>query len=206
MDGPRHNPFATSFTRPGAIAYRFDSEAANSLETLVVRLGQLNWRAQIVGPHGSGKSTLVESLKPILTAHGRDLRFLRCTASGRQLTGDWRPVSWSPLTLVLVDGYEQLACGDRGKLALQVRRRAAGLLLTSHRVVWSPLLQIPVLWRTDNRLETVRAIVAHLLQQQGFPRDLLDQHVDEAWARAQGNVREVLFTLYDRMREHLQQT
>src|SRR5260221_12560454 len=63
----RHsNPFATCWTRPGALAFRFkDGENA---EQLIARMAAQGWRGEIVGPHGSGKSTLLETLKPLLVA------------------------------------------------------------------------------------------------------------------------------------------
>ena len=58
----RHtNPFATCWTRPGAIAFHFPP--GESAEQLVARLAADNWRGEIVGPHGSGKSTLLETLE-----------------------------------------------------------------------------------------------------------------------------------------------
>ncbi len=54
------NPFSTRFVRPGALAYRFPP--GESAATLVERLAASGWRGQIVGPHGSGKSTLVAAL------------------------------------------------------------------------------------------------------------------------------------------------
>ena len=57
----RDNPFATCWTSPGAS--RFDSTTDNRAEQLVAKLAAQNWTGAIIGPHGSGKSTLFESLK-----------------------------------------------------------------------------------------------------------------------------------------------
>src|SRR4051812_21064209 len=65
----RHdNPFATCWTRPGAIPFRF--RASDSIELLVAKLTAQNGWGAILGPHGSGKSTLLESLKPALLVAG----------------------------------------------------------------------------------------------------------------------------------------
>jgi hypothetical protein len=57
---PASNPFATRFTRPGAIEFIFP--AGESLATLVARLRACDWRGQITGPHGSGKAPLRAAL------------------------------------------------------------------------------------------------------------------------------------------------
>src|SRR3989304_6033095 len=88
-EGPpsrRANPFATCWTRPGAMAYRFpDGETA---EQLVSQLAAANWRGEIVGPHGSGKSTLLESLKPHLVAAGRSVSAITLRDGQRRLPAD----------------------------------------------------------------------------------------------------------------------
>ena len=58
----RHtNPFATCWTRPGAMAFQFPP--GESAERLVAKLAAVGWWGEIVGPHGSGKSTLLETLR-----------------------------------------------------------------------------------------------------------------------------------------------
>ena len=64
-----HNPFATRFTRPGALGYLFPP--GESAESLVDHLRQNGWRGEIIGPHGSGKSTLLAALLPRLAEAGR---------------------------------------------------------------------------------------------------------------------------------------
>ena len=74
------NPFATRFVRPGAIPYRF----ANGLVGRDrASLRQHDWRGEIVGPHGSGKSTLVQTLIPPLKEAGRDVRLFVCRRVNR---------------------------------------------------------------------------------------------------------------------------
>jgi hypothetical protein len=63
------NPFATRWTRPGAIPFVF-ADGGTMLD-LVARLQANEWRGAIVGPHGSGKSTLLAALVPAIAATGR---------------------------------------------------------------------------------------------------------------------------------------
>src|SRR5690349_13672810 len=66
----RHsNPFATCWTRPGALPFRFSN--GDSAEMLIQKLASQNLRGAIIGPHGSGKSTLLETLKPAIAAASR---------------------------------------------------------------------------------------------------------------------------------------
>jgi (2Fe-2S) ferredoxin len=59
------NPFATRFTQPGAIPYHFPTDV--SLESLATQFfHQHRGRAAIVGPHGSGKTSLLYAISPHL--------------------------------------------------------------------------------------------------------------------------------------------
>src|SRR4051794_21800064 len=66
------NPFATCWTRAGALPYRFNK--GQYVEQLLAQLVVQQWLGAIIGPHGSGKSTLLESLKPTIVAAGRSLQ------------------------------------------------------------------------------------------------------------------------------------
>ena len=62
---PPSNPFSTRFIRPGAATYRFpDGTSAESLAHQFVH--QFNGQASIIGPHGSGKTSLLYALAPYL--------------------------------------------------------------------------------------------------------------------------------------------
>ena len=63
-DPSADNPFSTRYTRPGAIPFRFPP--GTSADGLVEQLRRQQWRGAIVGPHGSGKSSLVAALVPPL--------------------------------------------------------------------------------------------------------------------------------------------
>jgi hypothetical protein len=94
------NPFSTRRLRPGAGPFHFGP--GQSAERLLRRLEVLGWRAEIVGPHGSGKSALVEVLVEALTrslpANRQRLQKGRCAApneSGQvgRIAGDGRSVN-----------------------------------------------------------------------------------------------------------------
>src|SRR5438067_3592808 len=110
----RDNPFATCWTRPGALAFRFGREL--TAEKLVARLLAQNCCGAIVGPHGSGKSTLLESLKPALIAAGLKTHAIslrdRQRFLPREFFESWKGGDASrhcqTRPIVIIDGYEQL--------------------------------------------------------------------------------------------------
>jgi hypothetical protein len=81
------NPFATCWTKPGAIPFRFF--AGQSISQIWERLATANWRGAIIGPHGSGKSTLLETLKPALIAAGHSHFAIKLRDRQRSLPKDF---------------------------------------------------------------------------------------------------------------------
>ena len=72
---PRDNPFSAE--RLDTLAYKCQP---TFFEDLLERLALFNYRAAIVGPHGSGKSALLEALAPKLRGRGFDTSLLQVTA------------------------------------------------------------------------------------------------------------------------------
>src|SRR5262245_19098489 len=113
------NPFATCWTRPGAIPFRFPkgSDAAQ----LIAKLAAQNWQGAIIGPHGSGKSTLLETLKPTLVASGRTIHATTLRDGQRRLPAAFVDSLSSANVIAMIDGYEQLSWFARWQLARQCR-------------------------------------------------------------------------------------
>jgi len=188
---PIHNPFATRAIRPGALAYWFE-DSANSPATLTERFLAGNARGQLIGPHGSGKSTLVAALLPALEAAGKrphvislhdgQRRIPRAQFPARRLTRD---------DVLVIDGYEQLGWLSRWQIGRRCRRANCGLLVTAHVDAGFPML-----FRTD-----VTAIVAqHVIAQLARETPEMVLPAEEAMRRVReldGNLRELLFSLYD---------
>lgn len=189
------NPFSTSRVRPGAIAYVFP--AGENVDTLVDRLRANGCWGQIVGPHGSGKSALLATLIPALERAGRRALLIELHDGARQLPVD---VSHMPgLTqdsLVIVDGYEQLSHWNRWRLKRFCRRRGVGLVVSSHASVG-----LPQLFSTSTSVELARQLVDQLL---GDGRSCIAaDEVERRFAAHRGDVREMLFDLYDRYEQRL---
>lgn len=193
----RLNPFAMHWIEQ--IPYCF---AAGDWSEHQERLRRMDWRGAIVGPHGTGKTTLLLELHQ---------RFCAAIAAGLERGPDDLPVACQLLTpgrgafadpaslverirsapthtLWLVDGWERLGWWQRRTLQ-QACRRAAGLVVTAHRPSG-----MPVWIRTEPRPEILSHVLEHLSPV--GPPDL--QHrATVAWARHRGNMRETLRDLYN---------
>jgi energy-coupling factor transporter ATP-binding protein EcfA2 len=185
------NPFATRFICPESTQFMFPE--GQCAERLIERLEAAGWQGQIVGPHGSGKSTLLANLLPLIEQRGR--RIFRYQLRDRQRSlanarADRR--RWSPTSLVVVDGYEQLSYAWRWWLRRACRRAGCGLLITVHQAVGGPLL-----YRTQTSELLLQRLVVRLTE--GYPAWAglpLDQ-IQQAFAAQSGNLREALLQLYD---------
>ncbi len=187
---PVGNPFSTRHVRPGALPYLFDE--GQSAEAILERLAHRGWRGQIVGPHGSGKSTLLAALIARLEREGLKACLFSLHDGQRRLIRHWaRLVRRSGAKLIVIDGFEQLGCIERAWIDVACRARGWGLLVTTHDQV-----KLPVIFRAEPSLDTALAIVERLLGVDDSRA--IRQVVEECFAAAGGNLREMLFALYDR--------
>lgn len=186
---PDSNPFSTRFTRPGAMRFQF--EQGESCRQLLEQLAAHGWRGEIVGPHGSGKSTLVEHLLPELASAGRLVVRHSLRRGQRRLErSDPPPAEWNCHTQLVVDGCEQLSWWNRWRLWRHCRRSGAGLLVTTHRPLGLPTL----------RTMRPSATLVRRLARQLWPehdRLITDREIDLCFEQQERNVRETLYALYD---------
>jgi hypothetical protein len=183
----RENPFCARCLRPGATPYLFP--AGQDVAALLERLRQNGWWGQIIGVHGSGKSSLLATLIPALGQAGRQVRLVELHDGQRKLPAEvHRGDAIRPEGVLVVDGYEQLSLWSRLRARHDCRR--CGLIVTAHASVG-----LPDLFRTSPTLESVQELVGRLLQ--GRPVPWSAQELSDRFERHRGNVRELLFELYD---------
>jgi hypothetical protein len=190
----RHgNPFATCWTRPGALPFQFSN--GQSAKQLTAKLAAQQWHGAIVGPHGSGKSTLLETLKPVIVATGRSVYTISLRDGQRHLPrrffATWASASNS---VVVIDGYEQLSWPARLHLWFRCRSAGVGLLVTSHSTV-----RIPTLVELSPDRKLVDQLVGDLCAKVSTTITWAD--IAASHACHGSNVREILFDLYDRHEE-----
>lgn len=190
MPSRHSNPFATCWTRPGALEFQF--MAGECAERVVARFEAAGGRGEIVGPHGSGKSTLLAALKPYFSAAGWSVAAATLHDKERDLPRHFlADALLRPHPLVLVDGYEQLSCASRLLLQLRCWRAAAGLLVTSHASVGLPLA-----YRTQATREIAFQLVSTLTAHNSSP--ISEADIAASHARCGSNLRELFFALYTR--------
>lgn len=181
------NPFRSSAI--AELRYRID---AGERERLVSRLRTENWRGCLLGPEGTGKTTLLENLQPRIEAEGNTVVWVRLTAESkppeRQAT-ICRVAALKPGQVCFFDGGETL-----GRLAwwrlLKKTRATGGLVATVHRRPHG----LPVVFHTKPDLS--RSLL--------LAKELAGTHWDDqlaAVAKAAfrtngGNVREVFRACY----------
>ncbi len=183
------NPFATRNTRPGAVPYCFPE--GQSLAGVLTALRQQAGWGQIVGPHGSGKTTLICELTHAL--HQGQTTVQRYQLREGEADIGWydEQAAWTSSTQVIVDGYEQQSLVARWRLRRACRRVGCGLLITSHRRVFG----FPLLLRTATSVELAQHVVGRLLRER--PSLVTPREVQDAFEACRGNLRETLFWLYD---------
>jgi hypothetical protein len=187
-DRPPGNPFATRFTRPGAVPPLDRDGRPLDIATLVGRLQSLG-SAAVVGPHGHGKTTLLVALAEALAAAGQAVRLVRARGWA-DLPATLAAIGGPPAgTWICVAGWESLGPG-RWLLQRAARLLSRRLLVTSHGAAG-----LPVLHACETSGDLLAAIVARL-PDRGDRIGTAD--VTAAFARHGGDLRASLFDLYDR--------
>ena len=226
VSGVSLNPFSVGYVQPGSVPYFFEPEfierirqSASSLyvqafaEAFQKQMELTTWigcrylgekfaaagfRGQVVGPHGSGKSTMTESFAKYLALTEIDVirsvvhRGTRVPPAELLAELDRHPAAESPKTVVIFDGYEQLGTLGRLRLRRLCRSKNFGLLITAHKPQW---FAGPVLYRTATSDETLEKLVSYLLDDsRRYPGETI---LRELRRRHKNNVRAILDGLYD---------
>lgn len=195
------NPFSAKFIRPGAIPFHFGS--LESAQAVVDRFEEIGGVAQLVGPHGSGKSSLVHHLLPVMDRRGwRPCLMTLHDGEQRISARDWRHARHAACDTWIIDGWEQLTPRWRGLVRAWRWASARRLLVTTHRKGGFPVLAELT---TDARL--ARDLAQWLCRsgaagQTGneIPAPLIsDMAIEDAFREAGGNLRETFFSLYDQL-------
>ena len=100
-----------------------------------------------------------------------------------------------PTTVVVVDGYEQLSCWSLARLKRVCRSHGLGLLVTAHASAG-----LPPVAETASSLDLAEPIVARLTAHGSVPLDAAS--IGLCYVRHDGNLREMLFDLYDLAEQH----
>lgn len=182
------NPFAARMLRPGAVDYVVPPDL--DLEGLLATLAETGWKGAIEGPHGTGKSALLSALAARLREAGKSVHIIELRDRQRYLPSEFWDAEPVRETVLFVDGYEQLGRLSRYRLDRLCRRLELGLVVTSHTPV-----ALPTLYRTSPDEDLAWQVVQRLMT---HGHSLVTREdVAAAFTRCGGNLREMLFEMYD---------
>lgn len=181
---PCDNPFNAQ--RIDALPY---IEHAIALDDVMHRLAAHHHRGAIVGPHGCGKSAMLEALGPRLQAKGLRPRplFMNSDERGR-LPRRWRAAIRSATAedALLLDGYDLLPRWAR--LWVLIRSRKAGaVVVTTHQAS-----AFKTIARPQPSRQLLAALLAQLADEDAHRIDAASLH-----KQSRGNLREALRRAYD---------
>lgn len=182
----RENPFRSE--RIEELDYR---QANFKWSELLGRAAEMKYRGAIVGPKGTGKTTLVEGLGERLAEAGMRVRLVR-------LNNQFK-ISWGELEreiiredgcdVLLLDGAEQLPRLMRNRLRRVTKRKEIGLIVTSHKEG-----MLPLLFECRTNKELFSELVEEL---SGEAMSLPAEFTEKIYEQHGGNIREAFRKLYD---------
>jgi hypothetical protein len=180
------NPFCAA--RIDRLAYR---PINGSLEQLVTKLVQMDYRGAIVGAEGSGKTTLLTDLGRRLSEKGFVVRSVFVSlarpftrARRKEFIREARPGE-----IVLLDGADHLGPIAWRLFKTNVLESARGLIITSHKVGL-----LPTLIECSTNAELLQQLVSELL---GDGARIKHDFLDDIFREHRGNIRDCLRQLYD---------
>ena len=180
------NPFRS--TRIEALSFR---PQGTSWEDLLVRLKLSNYRAAIIGPEGSGKTRLLESLAEPLARSGFEPYFFSAKAVHAKCPLAYIERLFRSLSdrhVLLLDGAEQL--GWASWLWCKWRSCSlGGLVITAHLAG-----HLPTLYRSTTNCALLRDLIVELAGEEDH--GILTQ-AEHLFVQHRGNIRLALLDLYD---------
>ena len=208
------NPFRTDATSPSRVRYRFapGRNGANSshmnqfLDAMMLSL-KSNQRSQIVGSHGTGKTTLLHTLLPRLQDSYKRVVFKQLTndprrswyqrmlqrkTSGQQVVTDLRGLATG--SMMVVDGWEQLFSFHQRRAIKLAQSNKVALLATSHQ----PISGFDLLHHSNMSPKLACSLADDLLTDS--PYEVRQRVLEEIKGRqitSQTNIRDLWFELYD---------
>lgn len=158
-------------------------------QALEQKWARLNYRAAVVGPHGSGKSTFLKTLAQRLRDDHHVVTLFFRVGDTSLTQSDWEAVKkCDTTTILLVDGEGHLTLHERHRLR-KAAKQAGRYLAARHRPSTLPTLL---------HLRANANLASQLLARLELPeQDELQKRLPLLLAKKNGNLREVWLSLYD---------
>lgn len=192
----RDNPFASH--RVESLKYRYPGF---NFDNAVAQLEQLRWRAAILGPHGTGKTTVLLELYRYLQRSTNDRskpsRLWFVPRDRLSLNQQWLELldECSPQTILLVDGIERLSWSRRIRLLglrpnwIRESSLPRSIVVTTHRAVG-----LPVWLHTRSNPAIMEELLLELYPT-ASPETI--NQARKLFTTRRGNIRDVFWKLYD---------
>lgn len=164
-------------------------EYDHALADVACKLKRHRYRGALVGPHGCGKTTMLQALGDQLMEHGLTPLPLFINSDQRgTLPGDWtRTIRRARRTdALLLDGYDLLPFWAR-VWALSVSKRAGALVVTAHQQT-----HLTTVARLCTSPELLQQLIQRLAPSVNGTID-----ADRLYRDTQGNLRDALRKAYD---------
>jgi nucleoside-triphosphatase THEP1 len=180
------NPFRTECILK--IRYQL---APQELNDLLATWARHHYRGALIGPHGHGKTTLLEDIQQYLKKENKKIILLRLSSDKPYLDlKQWEFIQTSikDQHFILLDSAGCLNFWQFHRF-LTLSKKAPGIIVTTHHRT-----RLPTLRYCKTSPETLVKIVSQLLHAKLTP-DI--QLLNTLYQKHQGNIRECLRELYD---------
>lgn len=180
----RLNPFAIE--RVHQVRYR---RTGFDWDEFLRRIEEASYRSAIVGPEGSGKTTLQIELAERLESQGFSIKWIRLSRTERIIPNEMKNELDEQLRsndIIMFDGLEQLAWWRWQAFKKQYLNRAKGIIATVHKPS-----RLPTVWTCHADVALLKEIVDEL--HPGIDEPLLKK----LFNKHDGNIRLCLRELYD---------
>lgn len=182
----RDNPFRAEVLQ----TLPFVFPPGDSLSACIHRLESLNWRGAVVGPHGAGKTTILDQLSQELNRRGMPVSSLRLQdvrwTRNRLRVQQW--LSSTPAASVLILDSAGLFPRLAWNQFVRTTSHYRGLIISCHKAG-----RLPTILNCTPSLD----LLIHLVEQLVGPGVIANAQLAELFHRHQGNLRACLRALYD---------